>query len=925
MKSVFINKENFIVKENEYNVVPHQEFNNLQIIDSLAEHERIISLLSELSFLFEKSNLLVFNCSHGGYIPIKVADKFEKIGVIDPSDTNWQYNTSTVKNITSAGEIFDSLLPYIFYLTSNVLDDMHLYVQPRILIFNSSLDFKKLYPLYTIYNLSYSNYSILVNNELVSHFNHHFRFYLKENNVLDYDNLIHLAMIVKNAGDSFESILTQNLDFIDRWTILDTGSTDDTISTIKRVLKNKKGQLFQEPFINFKDSRNRCLDLAGTSCKFILTLDDTYIIKNNLREFLQTIRGDQFGDSYSIFIQSDDTEYGSNRIIKSATNLRYIYRIHEVIDPKNNINVIIPKHHSYLFDFRSDYMENRTMDRKKYDLEILFKELEDFPDDPRALYYLAQTYNLLHDHENAFKYFLLRVEHPNDGFIQEKIDACFEAGRLSNFQLNKPWKVSQELYLRAYEMDKSRPDSLYFLGIHYYLEQNMNEAYKYMMEAFKVSYPVHCQYSLKPTLSFFFLPKFLTEICYYVKDYKLGLESAKFFMTNNEKTTVDYYTVSRWEKIFTNLLALQNEQLCEIPSKPILAFLVDGGFTKWSGSDILKNGMGGSETFIVEIARYCQQLGYFDCVVFCNCTTDEYFEGVYYKSLTSCSSFFAKNKIHSVIVSRYPEYLPACYDEPNIENVYLILHDLIPDGEIIIKHPKLKKVFLLSEFHKQFFDSMFPLIQPLTSVFGYGVDIDLFENRGELITPLKFVYSSFVNRGLLPLLQMWEKIHSKFPSASLHIHCDSQHNWVKSILPEHIEEIQLLLKKLDNHNIFYKGWTSKKELADTYKTADILLYPCIFQETFCLTALESAISKTLVITSKSGALVNTVGDRGILIEGDPMTETWQNECMILLSHIIQNKTLKNALVESNYQYAKNLSWKNRAKELICILEPSILI
>ena len=70
-------------------------------------------------------------------------------------------------------------------------------------------------------------------------------------------------MIVKNAGDSFENILNQNLNIIDRWTILDTGSTDNTIDIIKKVLVGKKkGELFEEPFINFRDSRNRCLDLA---------------------------------------------------------------------------------------------------------------------------------------------------------------------------------------------------------------------------------------------------------------------------------------------------------------------------------------------------------------------------------------------------------------------------------------------------------------------------------------------------------------------------------------------------------------------------------------------------------------------------------------------------------------------------------------
>ena len=136
------------------------------------------------------------------------------------------------------------------------------------------------------------------------------------------------------------------------------------------MVGKKKGQLYQEPFINFRDSRNRCLDLSGKECKFVIMLDDTYKVEEKLRDFLITVRGDQFSDSFSLYIKSNDSEYGSNRIIKSDSGLRYIYKLHEVITPKNNINVIIPMHHAFIFDYRSDYMEKRTMDRKKYDLKI---------------------------------------------------------------------------------------------------------------------------------------------------------------------------------------------------------------------------------------------------------------------------------------------------------------------------------------------------------------------------------------------------------------------------------------------------------------------------------------------------------------------------------------------------------------------------
>jgi tetratricopeptide (TPR) repeat protein len=146
------------------------------------------------------------------------------------------------------------------------------------------------------------------------------------------------------------------------------------------------------------------------------------------------------------------------------------------------------------------------------------------------------------DTVNQAKYFELRVNHPVQGYFQEKIDALFELSRIYNFKLDKEtqqplenlsesqWQICEDLYNRAYELDKNRPDSIYFIGIHYYLKGDMEKAYKYFKLGFQIGYPVNSQYSLKPTLSFHFLPKFLTEICYYLGDYQLVRLRLSFFL-----------------------------------------------------------------------------------------------------------------------------------------------------------------------------------------------------------------------------------------------------------------------------------------------------------------------------------------------------------------------------------------------------------
>jgi hypothetical protein len=927
-----INKDNFFVEENEFVNLEHKEFNNLNILSNLGIMERIVSLIKELSEVYEeKIDLIYINSEriHGGYYPIKLSSKFNKVYVLNKfKSTNNELNlknnilTFGVNNINIMENItkdIDISKKYIIFVEDpKEKIDNDLFENSIILSAVSGTSKNK-----NSYILSDSNYKIMVPVELRNNFYKEFVYFIdKENSsIINYDNLIHLAMIVKNAGDNFENILKENLEFIDRWTILDTGSTDNTINIIKKVLVGKKkGELYEEPFINFRDSRNRCFELAGTKCKFIVTLDDTYILKENLRKFLITVRGDQFSDSFSLFIKSNDSEYGSNRIIKSESKLRYKYKLHEVIDPKNNMNVIIPKKEAYIFDHRSDYMEKRTFDRKIYDLKVLFEMVEEEPDDSRALYYLGQTFNLLERYDDALKYFLLRIDHKDEGFIQEKIDACFEAARLCNFKLNKPWEECEKLYNRAYELDKSRPDSLYFIGVHYHLEKNFTKAYEYMKKAFELGYPEHCQYSLKPTLSFYYTPKFLAELSFMFNDSITGNKSTDLFLLKNEDdNSVEYYTMKCWHKIFTHI---NNSNVYKEEKykndKPLLVMLSDGGFSKWSGKDILTKGVGGSETFIIEISKYIQKSGEFNVIVFCNCEEEEFYEGVKYKNITEYKSFLKNNKVHSVIISRYPEYLPLTYNETHADtNIYLILHDLIPNGEVIIDSIKLKNIFCLTQYHCDIVSEMFEILKHKVIEFGYGVDIELFSKYNKISkVPYKFIYSSYPNRGLLQLLKMWKKIKERYPSATLHIHSDIHGNWVNKVSKNEMDEIKSLILDLQNSGIVYNGWTSKEKLYENWASSDVWFYPCTFLETFCLTALESAISKTLVITTNLGALKNTVSNRGVLINENLTNEENHEKALEILFHTIDNTIIKNNYILLNYEYAKSLSWENRSMSLV---------
>lgn len=741
---------------------------------------------------------------------------------------------------------------------------------------------------------------------------------------LNYNNLVHLVMIVKNSGDILRTVLENNIPYIDRWTILDTGSTDNTMNIIMEVLAPRvKGKLFQEPFKNFRDTRNRALELAGKVCTFSVMLDDTYELRGPLKEFLYTVRSDQFADSYSLYIQSADVQYTTNRILRTQRNLRYIFKMHEVIQKDDNTNVMVPIQVSLIWDHRSEYMEQRTQERKKYDLQVLQESILEEPEEPRHVYYMAQTYNCIGETKNAYKYFLRRFYHTTEGFLQEKIDAGFEAARIAQFHLKKPWEECKLLYEKCFELDQKRPDSLYFIGIHYYTAGNPSEALIWFRKAFQIGYPIDSQFGLKPTLSFYFLPKLLAGICIESKkkeDWQLAYAACELFLQNPTPRTVETPDITsmmtNWLGIYRNLIKIPSTPITvTIPKKPILVFIADGNWNPWTGRDIETKGMGGSETHVVRFASCIQSRGIFDVIVFCKCSIEEKYQDVQYLDIDKYHNFIFSTKIHTVVISRFTEYIPVtCLSQA--ENIYVFFHDLIPHETILYRNPKIKNIFCLSEWHKQHFDSIFPSWSDISKSLHYGMDqLDLPNlSESELDEPVRFIYSSFANRGLLVLLEMWRDIRSVFPTAVLDIFCDINHQWTNRFYPVVCLKIKSLLHDLANEGIRYHGWVDKKTLYRGWQRADIWLYPCTFQETFCLTALEAARTKTLAISPDLAALRDTVGDRGFMISGDPNTREWRQEALKILREIATYKVSQQVqtLIQRNYAWSLEHTWLNQA-------------
>ena len=285
---------------------------------------------------------------------------------------------------------------------------------------------------------------------------------LKENH-----QLLTLSMIVKDEVSTITRTLLTAKPFIDRWIILDTGSTDGTQDVIRRALEGVPGEMFEEPFVDFSTSRNRALDLAGTVTPFVMWLDADDELMNGpvLRAFLEQVHPLQSADHEAYFLRVDmGIRFDSPRVVRTTAGWRFEGVVHEILvhpnrpPPVHRVpNVFIRHQASY------DSCE-RSRKRWEHDVILLSEAVRRDPGNTRSAFYLAQTYLWLERYDLASLAYKRRIT--LGGWAEEVYESKMSLARIAT-ALHAPWAEIQQLYLDAHSFAPHRAEPLYAIALHY--------------------------------------------------------------------------------------------------------------------------------------------------------------------------------------------------------------------------------------------------------------------------------------------------------------------------------------------------------------------------------------------------------------------------------------------------------------------------
>jgi glycosyltransferase involved in cell wall biosynthesis len=170
----------------------------------------------------------------------------------------------------------------------------------------------------------------------------------------------------------------------------------------------------------------------------------------------------------------------------------------------------------------------------------------------------------------------------------------------------------------------------------------------------------------------------------------------------------------------------------------------------------------------------------------------------------------------------------------------------------------MDKVVTISPRHSRYFKETYGIENAIdmdlpVRVWDYDLEVEKI--------PFRMIFTSVPDRGLGIVAEIYPQIKEEVPEVSLVITSDYRLWGVPN--PMNNQYVQKFLSMKD---VQFLGAVTRDRLVQEQLAAQIHLYPCIYDELFCISVAESQVEGAYPITSDCGALETT--NMGELICGD---------------------------------------------------------
>ena len=294
-----------------------------------------------------------------------------------------------------------------------------------------------------------------------------------------------LVMIVKNEHRVMPRCLGALKPYVDFWAIMDTGSTDETVPTIERIMKDVPGKVYYEEFQSFQYNRTKVMALARgdfPEADYLLMIDadDTWTPDKDF-QWPELTAG-----AYNVKHTLGNTAFPRPALTKASLPWEYRGAAHEymvclaphVIGGLKGVRIVCG----------NDGHRRITEGQAKYKriAGILEEEYEKDPDNARTVFYLAQSYRDAGQTEMAITFYKKRAA--MGGYGEEVWYSLYQVALLLE-RLKVDWELIRDAHIKAYEFRPSRAEPLHALAKLYRENRQNHLAKVYAAAAIMTKYP----------------------------------------------------------------------------------------------------------------------------------------------------------------------------------------------------------------------------------------------------------------------------------------------------------------------------------------------------------------------------------------------------------------------------------------------------
>ena len=265
-----------------------------------------------------------------------------------------------------------------------------------------------------------------------------------------------LNMIVRDEAPVIERCLESVRPFIDRWVIVDTGSTDGTPALVEHALRTVPGELHHRPWRDFGHNRTEALGLARAGGGYLLFIDADETLGAPDRFAWPAL--DQ--PAYHLQAQAGAVRYSRPALVDAKLDWRWEGVIHEYLVATPPVKEFAQLEWPRIL-VRQDGARSRDPKKLEKDAQVLREALAREPGNARYAFYLAQSLRDAGDLAGAQAAYRRRWD--MGGWDEERWYALYQVARIAE-RLGQPAAEVQAAYLFAFHQRPSRAEPLFHLA-----------------------------------------------------------------------------------------------------------------------------------------------------------------------------------------------------------------------------------------------------------------------------------------------------------------------------------------------------------------------------------------------------------------------------------------------------------------------------